>query len=75
MRTAGSSGLPRGYLRALLGVSLLFVAGGIGMILTGTDGGVGATALFGTCAAIFVWRVRPELFERETLSPAVLISQ
>lgn len=74
MPTAGSSGPPRAFLYALLAVSLLFVAAGIGMILSGADGGVTATAFFGACAAVFVWQLRPDLFETETRTPEALLA-
>lgn len=60
---------------AMLGISLVFVAAGIGMIVTGADGGVTTTAFFGTCAAVAIWQLRPDLLETETRSTAVLLAQ
>ncbi|WCS25490.1 hypothetical protein LOK46_01210 [Methylobacterium sp. NMS14P] len=65
----------RGRNFVLLGISLLFVAAGLGMIVTGADGGVSTTVFFGVCAAVAVWQLRPDLLESESRSAGSLASQ
>ena len=48
---------------SLLGISLLFVAAGIGMVATGADGGWQALLFFGVCAAVAIWQLWPGLIE------------
>ncbi|MGU3359164.1 hypothetical protein ACLBWX_02400 [Methylobacterium sp. M6A4_1b] len=59
----------------LLVLSLVFVAAGIGMIVTGADGGITATAFFGICAAIAAWQLWPALLETETRSADALLAR
>lgn len=65
----------RGRNVLLLGISLLFVAAGLGMIATGADGGVTTTVFFGVCAAVAVWQLRPDLLESESRSAGSLAAQ
>lgn len=65
----------RGRHFVLLGISLLFVAAGVGMIVTGADGGVTTTVFFGVCAAVAVWQLRPDLLESESRSAGSLAAQ
>ncbi|GAN46375.1 hypothetical protein [Methylobacterium radiotolerans] len=65
----------RGRNLVLLGISLLFVAAGLGMIVTGADGGVATTVFFGVCAAVAVWQLRPDLLESESRSAGSLAAQ
>jgi hypothetical protein len=58
----------------LLGLSLVLVAGGIGMMVTGADGGVATTAFFGVCAAVSVWHMRPGLLESEIRSADTVLA-
>lgn len=60
---------------ALLVVSLLFVAAGIGMVATGADGGWPALLFFGACAGIAVWQLWPELVEGSFAEPTALLGR
>ncbi|WP_243214564.1 MULTISPECIES: hypothetical protein [Methylobacterium] len=59
----------------LLILSILFVAAGLGMIVTGADGGITTTAFFGVCAAVAVWQMWPGLLETETRSADALLAR
>lgn len=48
----------------VLAISLFFVAAGIGMVATGSEGGWPALLFFGVCAAVAVWQLWPSLIER-----------
>ncbi|MGU3464430.1 hypothetical protein ACLBXO_06210 [Methylobacterium sp. C33D] len=65
----------RGRHVVLLGISLLFVAAGIGMIVTGAEGGLSTTVFFGVCAAVAVWQLRPDLLESESRTVGSLAAQ
>lgn len=53
--------LPRWVLFILLAIGVVFVAAGIGMVATGTEGGWPALLFFGLCAAIFAAQLWPSL--------------
>jgi len=59
----------------LLGANLVLVIAGIGMIAAGAEGGVATTAFFGVCAAVSIWRLRPDLLESETRSAESVLAQ
>ncbi len=71
---ATRSGRSRGVLYGLLVIGLLFVAIGLGMIVSGTKDGVAVTAFFGACTGISVWQLWPRLFETERRAPEALLT-
>ena len=59
----------------LLAVSLLFVAGGVGMVATGAEGGWPTLLFFGFCAAVFVGQLWPGLLRREGVEAEELLER
>jgi hypothetical protein len=52
---------PRWVMGVLLAIGLMFVAIGIGMVATGSDGGWPALLFFGLCSAVFAAQLWPQL--------------
>jgi hypothetical protein len=59
----------------LLAVSLLFVAAGIGMVVTGAEGGWPAFLFFGVCAAVAVGKLWPGILQREAVDLDTLFAR
>ena len=67
--------MPRPIAYLMLAVSLLFVAAGIGMVATGTEGGWPALLFFGLCAVVFVGQLWPDILGREGPGPRDILAK
>lgn len=67
--------MSRPFLYVLLIVSLVFVALGIAMVVSGASVGWSALLFFAVCAAVFVWQLWPGMLERKSPSVEALLAR